>query len=109
VHRRFGRAVSGVLHLDPTADAELEMTNAGFVSALGAIFEHSPWVAQRAATARPFSSRLQLTTAMRSVVNAASVHERLAIATLVEPVARRNGGPRGSLLRSVRANCGAHG
>jgi 2-oxo-4-hydroxy-4-carboxy-5-ureidoimidazoline decarboxylase len=48
-----------------------------FTSVLGPIFEHSPWVAQRAATARPFSSRLELLDAMRAVVQAARLEEQL--------------------------------
>ena len=50
-----------------------------FTSVLGTIFEHSPWVAQRAATARPFSSRLELLDAMRAVVQAAPIEEQLAL------------------------------
>ena len=41
-----------------------------FVATLGGIFEHSAWVAQRAAAARPFGSRLQLLAAMRAAVDA---------------------------------------
>jgi len=50
-----------------------------FTSVLGAIFEHSPWVAQRAATARPFSSRLELLDAMRAVVQVAPIEEQLGL------------------------------
>jgi beta-ureidopropionase / N-carbamoyl-L-amino-acid hydrolase len=50
-----------------------------FTSVLGAIFEHSPWVAQRAAAARPFTSRLELLDAMRAIVQAASVEEQLGL------------------------------
>jgi len=50
-----------------------------FTSVLGTIFEHSPWVAQRAATARPFSSRLELLDAMRTVVQAAPIEEQLGL------------------------------
>ena len=50
-----------------------------FTEILGAIFEHSPWVAQRAAAARPFTSRLQLLDAMRAEVQSAPVEERLAL------------------------------
>ena len=50
-----------------------------FTEVLGAIFEHSPWVAQRAAAARPFTSRLQLLDAMRAVVQSAPVEEQLAL------------------------------
>ena len=50
-----------------------------FTEILGAIFEHSPWVAQRAAAARPFTSRLQLLDAMRAEVQSAPVEEQLAL------------------------------
>ena len=50
-----------------------------FTSVLGTIFEHSPWVAQRAASARPFSSRLELLDAMRAVVQAAPIEEQLGL------------------------------
>jgi OHCU decarboxylase len=50
-----------------------------FTTVLGAVFEHSPWIAQRAAAARPFASRLQLLDAMRAVVQAAPVQEQLSL------------------------------
>lgn len=50
-----------------------------FVAALHGIFEHSPWVAERAASARPFQSSVQLLDAMRSVVRDASNDEQLTL------------------------------
>src|SRR6266516_1143963 len=50
-----------------------------FVALLGAVFEHSPWVAERAAKARPFRSRGELLDEMRSVVQRASAEEQLAL------------------------------
>jgi 2-oxo-4-hydroxy-4-carboxy-5-ureidoimidazoline decarboxylase len=50
-----------------------------FVTALGDIFEHSPWVAERAATARPFASIAALHSAMLASVGAASDELRLAL------------------------------
>jgi OHCU decarboxylase len=50
-----------------------------FTSVLGTVFEHSPWVARRAATARPFSSRLDLLDAMRTVVESAPIEEQLGL------------------------------
>ncbi|MEA3133401.1 MAG: beta-ureidopropionase / N-carbamoyl-L-amino-acid hydrolase [Gammaproteobacteria bacterium] len=47
-----------------------------FVTTLGAIFEHSPWVAERAAAGRPYASRLHLLEAMRMVVEQASPEEQ---------------------------------
>ena len=48
-----------------------------FTETLGAIFEHSPWVAQRAAASRPFASRLDLLDAMRTVVRDAPIEDQL--------------------------------
>jgi OHCU decarboxylase len=59
---------------------ELNALSVGkFVALLGAIFEHSPWVAERAAAARPFGSRAGLLDEMRTVVQRASVEEQLAL------------------------------
>ena len=52
---------------------------AGFVDALGAIFEHSPWVVDRAWQRRPFAAADDLMTAMLAVVEAASDDEKLAL------------------------------
>ena len=50
-----------------------------FASALGAIFEASPWVAERAWSERPFTSVEHLHAAMTCVVAAASRDEQLAL------------------------------
>jgi OHCU decarboxylase len=50
-----------------------------FVQSLSGIFEHSPWVAQRAVAHRPFSSRLRLLEAMREQVQQAAPAEQLAL------------------------------
>jgi 2-oxo-4-hydroxy-4-carboxy-5-ureidoimidazoline decarboxylase len=50
-----------------------------FVNALGAIFEHSPWVAQRAAEKRPFRTLQQLHDAMAAAVRAADADERIKL------------------------------
>jgi 2-oxo-4-hydroxy-4-carboxy-5-ureidoimidazoline decarboxylase len=60
-------------------DALNAMTPEAFTDALGAIFEHSPWVAQRAAAGRPFRSVEQLHAAMADAVRKASEAERLAL------------------------------
>lgn len=52
---------------------------AEFVAALAGIFEHSPWIAERAAASRPFHSRVQLLDAMCAVIAAASHDEQLAL------------------------------
>jgi len=50
-----------------------------FVAALGATFEHSPWIAQRAYARRPFASVDALHAAMVDVMNEASGDEQLAL------------------------------
>lgn len=62
-----------------TLDAVNGMADAEFVAALGGIFEHSPWVAARAAPARPFKTLDELHAAMRLVVRLASEAEKLAL------------------------------
>ncbi len=60
--------------------AELNaMSVADFTARLGAIFEHSPWVAERAAARRPFDSVDELHAAMADVVRVASEEERLRL------------------------------
>ena len=50
-----------------------------FVTHLAGIFEHSPWVAERAAAGRPYASRTRLLEAMRAVVATASPAEQMAL------------------------------
>jgi 2-oxo-4-hydroxy-4-carboxy-5-ureidoimidazoline decarboxylase len=50
-----------------------------FVAQLGGIYEHSPWVAERAWKARPFRSRDALHAAMEKMVATASREEQLAL------------------------------
>jgi len=51
----------------------------GFVVAFGGIYEHSSWVAERAAVARPFASITAMAAAMSAAVSAASEAEQLAL------------------------------
>jgi OHCU decarboxylase len=50
-----------------------------FAATLAGIFEHSPWVAQRAAAGRPFAARLRLLDSMRAAVDNATSAEQLAL------------------------------
>lgn len=52
---------------------------AEFVTVLGGVFEHSPWIAERTAAGRPFASRLQLHEAMTAVIALATAEEQLAL------------------------------
>jgi len=55
------------------------MNSADFVAALSGVFEHSDWVVERAAPARPFGSLEQLLAALRDVLAHASDVEQLAL------------------------------
>ncbi|HSF48406.1 MAG TPA: 2-oxo-4-hydroxy-4-carboxy-5-ureidoimidazoline decarboxylase [Burkholderiales bacterium] len=55
------------------------MDRGAFVQALGHIFEHSPWVAERAWDARPFQTVAQLHRAMTQVVKDAPREKQLAL------------------------------
>lgn len=60
--------------------AELgQLDQAAFVALLGNIFEHSPWVAERAWARRPFDSVEDLHAAMVDAVAAGSNAEQLAL------------------------------
>ena len=50
-----------------------------FVARFGGVFEHSPWVAERAWEGRPFASSRELHEEMMRVVSKASAAERLAL------------------------------
>lgn len=54
-------------------------TPAAFVEALRGIYEHSPWIAQRAAALRPFASIAALKQALQEAVTQASEDEQLAL------------------------------
>ncbi len=52
---------------------------AAFVARLGGIYEHSPWVAERIVSSRPFASLEALHAAMQAAVLAASPGEQMAL------------------------------
>jgi 2-oxo-4-hydroxy-4-carboxy-5-ureidoimidazoline decarboxylase len=54
-------------------------SKADFIEALANIFEYSPWIAEKAADARPFSGVTQLFEAMKAAVERASPELRLAL------------------------------
>ncbi len=55
------------------------LDDAGFIAALGGIYEHSPWVAEGACTQRPFASADTLRAAMQGVVLAAGIEKQMAL------------------------------
>ena len=50
-----------------------------FVDTLRGIYEHSPWIPERAAARRPFSTASALKLALQDVVSAASLDEQLSL------------------------------
>lgn len=56
-----------------------EMSRSVFVEAVGWVFEHSPWVAERAYASSPFASMEQLHEAMLEVVRTANPEEQLSL------------------------------
>ena len=61
------------------AEALGRMSQAEFVARLGGIYEHSPWVAERAFAARPFTTLDTLHAAMNGAMLGASKDEQLAL------------------------------
>jgi 2-oxo-4-hydroxy-4-carboxy-5-ureidoimidazoline decarboxylase len=55
------------------------MPRDAFVAAFGSVFEHSPWVAERAWARRPFASLDALHAAMAGAVQAATPDEQVAL------------------------------
>jgi OHCU decarboxylase len=55
------------------------ISSGAFTTALGGIFEHSPWVAERASAARPFADIAALHEAMMAAVRAAPEDMQLAL------------------------------
>jgi 2-oxo-4-hydroxy-4-carboxy-5-ureidoimidazoline decarboxylase len=63
-----------------TSVAQLnECDRMAFVAALGHLFEHSPWVAERTWSQRPFRDPSQLHAALCATMRAASRDEQLAL------------------------------
>jgi N-carbamoyl-L-amino-acid hydrolase len=55
------------------------LDDTAFAAALHGIYEHSPWIAERAAPRRPFATLAALKLALQDVVNSASEDERLSL------------------------------
>jgi 2-oxo-4-hydroxy-4-carboxy-5-ureidoimidazoline decarboxylase len=62
-----------------TLDRLNVLDQAAFAAELAFVFEHSPWVAARAWSARPFADRTALEAALREVLATAAAEERLAL------------------------------
>jgi len=55
------------------------MPRAEFIAEFGGIFEHSPWIAERAWESRPFSTWEALHAALTAVMESATAEEQLAL------------------------------
>ncbi len=62
-----------------TLDQLNTASTADFVTLLDGTYEHSPWIAERAAAARPFASLAALKVALARVVREASLDEQLGL------------------------------
>lgn len=82
-----------------TIEALNAMTVQEFTTTLGSIFEHSPWVAERAAALRPFGSTEQLHQAMCEQVARATAAEQEAL-ILAHPKLGARGRQRAQLTQS---------
>jgi 2-oxo-4-hydroxy-4-carboxy-5-ureidoimidazoline decarboxylase len=68
------------MNSSPPLLAEINaLGRAGFVARLGGVFEHSPWIAERAWAARPFTSVAALHAAMTRAMRDGSDAEKLAL------------------------------
>jgi allantoate deiminase/N-carbamoyl-L-amino-acid hydrolase len=78
-----------------------------FVDALGAVFEHSPWVPERVAAQRPFASCLALHEAMCAAVAQAGADRQLALIRAHPELAGRAALRRELTAESTREQRGA--
>jgi OHCU decarboxylase len=78
-----------------------------FSRRLNGIFEHSPWVASRAAECRPFASRQELLAAMCRAVDEASSAEQLALIRAHPQLGLRGRSPADLTAASAREQRGA--
>jgi 2-oxo-4-hydroxy-4-carboxy-5-ureidoimidazoline decarboxylase len=83
------------------------MDRAAFVTLLGGIFEHSPWIAEAAWNARPFTTIDALHAAMVAVIDGAGEAQRLALLR-AHPELAGKAAVRGELTRnSTQEQAGA--
>jgi 2-oxo-4-hydroxy-4-carboxy-5-ureidoimidazoline decarboxylase len=90
-----------------SAQALSQLDQMEFAAALDGLFEHSPWVAQRAWNARPFASRAQLLEALCEVLRTAPREEAMALVR-AHPELAGKAAVRGELTKeSTREQAGA--
>jgi 2-oxo-4-hydroxy-4-carboxy-5-ureidoimidazoline decarboxylase len=64
---------------DPLIEALNHADRDGFVAHIGALYEHSPWIAAAAWSSRPFASRAALHAVLQRIVETAPEPARLAL------------------------------
>ncbi len=80
---------------------------AAFVAALGAVFEHSPWIAEAACARRPYASRQALHAAMLAAIEQADADTRLALIRAHPDLAGKAARAGGLTRHSSREQSGA--
>jgi OHCU decarboxylase len=80
---------------------------AAFTAAFGAVFEQSPWVAERAWEARPFATRTALHEAMVKVVDLSGEDAQLALVRAHPDLGRRLGRASELSAHSAQEQAGA--
>jgi OHCU decarboxylase len=63
----------------PTLDEINRMSPGAFSAVFGAVYEHSPWIAERALARRPFASAADLALALYGALQSSSDDEKLAL------------------------------
>ena len=79
-----------------------QMTTAEFAALFSGVFEHTPWIAAKAALERPFPSRAALLGAMAKALAAAPEEDQLALLR-AHPMLGGEAAKRGEVTESSRA------
>lgn len=83
------------------------MPQAAFVEAFGGVYEHSPWVAQRAALSRPFADLGAMCQAFSAAMHGADVAEQYALVRAHPELGHRLGVDAGLTAASAQEQGGA--
>jgi 2-oxo-4-hydroxy-4-carboxy-5-ureidoimidazoline decarboxylase len=92
----------------PTLDEVNRLSPREFSAAFGAVYEHSPWIAERALATRPVRIARSAAVALYGALQASSDDEKLALIR-AHPDARGQGSRRGHADRCLRTRAGRGG
>src|SRR3954470_15303248 len=84
-----------------------DCSQADFAASLANVFEHSPWIAEQAAAARPLAGVRSLFAAMTAVIDAASPETRLALIRAHPDLANKTQRAAGLTAESTSEQTGA--